>query len=151
MLRFQPRMVCAIASLIGATTWSLVHADDHAAIQTEHPVVTEVRQQLGDRSPDKPFVMAVELVAKEGQGKAIIAAMKDAHGPTREEDANVRYQLLGDPADPNRFQIAEQWKNLDGLATHLRQPYIQTLLKRLEEVLAQPPGVKVLTPIWMKK
>lgn len=113
----------------------------------QSPVVAEVLRQLGDRSPDRAFILLVDLTVKEGSVDALIAAMKDATGPTRKEDANVRYQLLAYPDQPNRFQLSEQWKNVAGLAEHLQQPYLIELLAKFDQILAQPPGLLVLTPV----
>lgn len=120
-----------------------------AAIEP-NPVVVEVIRQLGDRSPDRPFILLVELTAKEGSADALIAAMKAATGLTRKEGANVRYQLLAYPDQPNRFQLSEQWKNVAGLAEHLQQPYLIELLAKFDQILAEPPGLIVLTPVHVK-
>lgn len=112
-----------------------------------NPVVAEVVRQLGDRSPDQPFVLLVDLSVKDGSADALIAAVKAATGPTRKEDANVRYQLLAYPDQPNRFQLSEQWNSVDGLSGHLQQPYLIELLVKFDQILAEPPGLVVLTPV----
>jgi len=118
----------------------------NAAPTSPNPVVSAVLQQLGDRSPDEPFMLLVELKIKPGTRADLFAAIKAASVPTRNETANVRYQLLADPTDETLFQLSEEWKNVDGLTSHLEQPYLVKLLADFDAILAEPPELRVLVP-----
>ena len=109
----------------------------------EHPVIVEVRQQLGDRDPNKPFMLLVGLKVAEGQGKSLERAIAVCRDATREEPGNVRYQLLADPTDPNRYQLSEQWKSVSDLKAHMKTPHLLALLNAFESILNGDPELKV--------
>ena len=117
-----------------------------AGTTTEHPVIAEVRSQLGKRDPAKPFMLLVTLKAKQGMRNDLMKAVSTCKVETRKEAGNKRYQLLAVPTEPLLFQLSEQWMTLDDLARHMETPHLKTLLEAFDRILDGPPGLKVFVP-----
>ena len=132
--------VCLVSC---STLWSPSFAEQP---DDEHPVIAEVRQQLGKRDPGKPFMLLVGLKVVEGQSKALERAIAVCRDATRKEPGNVRYQLLADPTDPSRYQLSEQWKSVSDLQAHMQTPHLTALLKSFESILDGDPELKVFVP-----
>lgn len=124
------------------------HHEEAESATAVHPIVTEVKSQLGKRSSDKPFVMMVTLKPKSGQASKIVAGMKKATPPTRAEEGNTAYLLLQSPTDSESFVVYERWKSVAALEAHMKTPHIIELLKDLEPVLAEPPSMQVMKPLY---
>lgn len=43
----------------------------------------------------------------------------------RQEEGNIRYELLVDPAENSRLVLYEEWNTQAALETHLQQPYLK--------------------------
>ncbi len=107
-----------------------------------HPLAQTVNEQLS--KTDAKFQMLVFFEIKPGNGDAFRAAFTEPLKQTQSEAGNIVYRLTQDTISPEKFIVIEQWKNLDALDAHLKQPYLTTLLNDLEEILAQDPDVQVL-------
>jgi quinol monooxygenase YgiN len=51
--------------------------------------------------------------AKPGHEDALRAALTAVVAPSRNEEGNLRYELLQDQDDPRRFVFVEQWSDAD--------------------------------------
>ena len=59
-------------------------------------------------------------------------------GPTRKEPGCLRYELYQQADQAEKFLFIEQWQTADDLNRHLQQPYIQSLIQKLDSLLAEP-------------
>ena len=107
-----------------------------------HPLAQTVQEQLN--KTDAKFQMLVFFEVKPGSEDAFRTAFTEPLKQTQSEPGNIVYRLTQDAICPEKFIVIEQWKNLDALDEHLKQPYLTTLLDDLEDILAQEPDVQVL-------
>ncbi|MBL4884585.1 MAG: antibiotic biosynthesis monooxygenase [Planctomycetaceae bacterium] len=107
-----------------------------------HPLAQIVSEQLN--KPDKKFQMLVFFEIKPGTEEAFRTAFKEPLAQTQSEAGNIVYRLTQDSITPEKFIVTEQWKNLDALDAHLKQPYLTTLLSDLEGILNAEPDVQVV-------
>ena len=107
-----------------------------------HPLAQTVNEQLS--KPNAKFQMLVFFEIKPGSEDAFRTAFTGPLKQTQSEAGNIVYRLTQDAISPEKFIVIEQWKNLDALDEHLKQPYLTILLNDLEEILAQEPDVQVL-------
>ena len=107
-----------------------------------HPLAQTVNEQL--KKKDAKFQMLVFFEIKPCSEDAFRAAFAEPLKQTQAEAGNIVYRLTQDAISPEKFIVIEQWKNLDALDEHLKQPYLTTLLSDLEDILAQEPDVQVL-------
>lgn len=109
-----------------------------------HPIFEKVKAKLKD--PNKPFVMLVRLEVKEGAAAKFEAGFAPAIKATRQEKGCLVYDLTRDADNPNVYILIERWKTLADLDSHLRAEYIASLVPKLGDWLAAPPGLQVLVP-----
>ncbi len=150
---FFPLMIQTLfVSTVLVMSMPTATGQDESATTTQwHPLAVEVKNMLGDRSPDKVFVMAVALKTEPGQAEALVSAFAKATPLTRKEPGNLAYLLLRSPTEKDSFVVFERWKSLDDLQKHLEQPYIAELLRALEPVLASSPELTVMHPVFFPK
>lgn len=107
-----------------------------------HPLAQTVNEQL--EKQDHKFQMLVFFEIKPGCEDAFRTAFTEPLKKTQSEPGNIVYRLTQDAITPEKFIVIEQWKNLDALDGHLKQPYLTTLLSNLEDILAADPDIQVL-------
>lgn len=56
----------------------------------------------------------------------------------------ISYDFHCEHADPNVFVFYENFIDRDALEAHLKMPYLQPLLGRIEELLAKPVDIRFL-------
>ncbi len=107
-----------------------------------HPLAQVVSEQL--KKEDAKFQMLVFFEIKPDCEDAFRTAFTEPLKLTQSEEGNIVYRLTQDAISPEKFIVIEQWKNLEALDAHLKQPYLTKLLSDLEDILAQEPDVQVL-------
>jgi quinol monooxygenase YgiN len=65
-------------------------------------------------------------------------ALLEAMPPTLLEEANLGFAVHQAATDSRLFLLYEQWTGKAGFETHLQQPHLRELVKRLDEALATP-------------
>ncbi len=138
------RILCTCAILLLSLPTVALSQD---ATEGEHPLVTDVKEQLGKRKHTLPFIMVIDLQCKKETRADFVAAMRIAIAETRKEEGNVRYQLVADPKDQTQFQMYEQWRNMDGFLAHMKAPYIAELESKLGDLLEGDIELKVMVPV----
>jgi quinol monooxygenase YgiN len=149
MSRFIVALIGATLFLTCASTAQKLAAQESAS--SEHPLITDVKTQLGRRKPTLPFIMVIDLQCKQGKREQFVTAMKEAIKETRKEKGNMRYQLIADLADKNHFQMHEQWRNMDAFLIHMKAPYLATLESKLGDLLEGDLKLKVMAPVPVKR
>ena len=64
-------------------------------------------------------------------------------GPTRNEQGCISYDLFAMPDNPGSYMFIETWQSRKHLSVHLQQPHVQALIKRSDELLAEPLDVSL--------
>jgi len=123
----------AVALLVGLS---------EARAQDEPAVVTLVKSKVKD--PKKPFALLVEFKVKAGMEKEFEAAFKPCLAATRKEAGSVAYYLNRDTEHPEVYTMYEQFKNVDAIASHMKEKHTQTLLKTVGPMTEGNPTIKVL-------
>jgi quinol monooxygenase YgiN len=91
--------------------------------------------------------VAAFLHAAQGQENAVREAALACVGPTRAEAGNDMYVLHTDKQHPALFVFVEHWKSQQALDEHMQTPHFKKLSAALEDKLAQPMIVHVLSPV----
>ena len=60
---------------------------------------------------------------------------------TRLEDGCLHYHFYGDLAQPNRFLVYEEWRDLDALQAHFQTDHMATFNQQLPAFLVSQPTV----------
>lgn len=63
--------------------------------------------------------------------------------PTQSEPGNISYILHMNTDDPHYFMFDEIWMNSKVFEEHLQKPYIQSLPKKIEHLIEEPPRIEV--------
>ncbi len=83
------------------------------------------------------------LRAKPGKEEALRQALSAMIAPTRREPGCINYDLHQAHGDPATFVFYENWRSQRDLDEHLKMPYIQAVLSRADELLAEPPDLRL--------
>jgi quinol monooxygenase YgiN len=110
--------------------------------QDEPAVVTLIKSKVKD--PKAPFALFVEFRVKPGMEKEFEAAFKPCLAATRKEAGSVAYYLNRDTEHPEVYTMYEQFKNVDAIASHMKEKHTQTLLKTVGPMTEGNPTIKVL-------
>ncbi len=90
----------------------------------------------------KQVTVMVRLKTKPGKGPRLQQAALQLIPLTRQEAGCINYYFHIDAADPDSFMFYENWMSKKDLDEHINMPYLQELLKLLDEVLADPKDFK---------
>lgn len=82
---------------------------------------------------------------REEAFKSLIGSIRDA---TRAEPGCRAYKLNQSLDDPTSFTFVEKWESEAAMAGHLGAPHVQAILPALQDMLAAPPAVERIQPIW---
>ena len=119
-----------------------------------------VHEQLGE---DSRGVMRLHVVftVKADREEEFLEAFRTATLATRQEPGNITYHMskvLGPPEETDagdddldpQYILFETWKNAEALDSHLRQPYLATLLGQLPELTTETK-IHVMRPVLSKE
>ncbi|MEI7759632.1 MAG: putative quinol monooxygenase [Thermoleophilia bacterium] len=73
-------------------------------------------------------VLAVTWVAREGEGDAVAALLRQLTPLSRAEPGCLQYDAHRDPEEPNTFFLFERYADDDALAAHSGSAYFQELV-----------------------
>lgn len=94
------------------------------------------------RTPESVRVLAF-FRAKRGSSSELQRILLSLVEPTRKEQGNIAYVLHAHEDDPHYLVFDEVWINRKALEEHLQMPYIQSLHKRIEHLIEEPPRIDV--------
>lgn len=69
------------------------------------------------------FVQVVTVEILPGTRQRFLEAMRLNCADSRAEPGNIRFDVLGDPEDPNRFTIYEVFRDAEALEAHRATPH----------------------------
>jgi quinol monooxygenase YgiN len=81
--------------------------------------------------------------ARPGHEADLERAMRAVVGPSHDEQGCLRYTVHRSIGDPASFVTVERWVSKEAMDLHFSAPHTQTLLKRIPELLAEPPDISV--------
>ncbi len=89
------------------------------------------------------IVVLAHAIAKSGYEKKLEEAMCAAVMPTHAEPGCLKYAFHRSAEDSRVFVMIEKWTSKEALDLHLKMPHIQTLFKKLPDLLAEPMKIQV--------
>jgi quinol monooxygenase YgiN len=81
--------------------------------------------------------------AKAGREKELEQAMRAVVTPTHLESGCLRYTLHRSLIDPAVFITVERWASKEAIDQHFATPHIQTLMKKVPDLLLEPPDISL--------
>lgn len=84
-------------------------------------------------------------VARPEKRQELLRILAAQVAPTRAESGCISYDFHCDANDPNVFVFYENFVDRPALETHLKMPYLQPLMSRVDELLAKPVEIRFLT------
>ncbi|WP_424934493.1 antibiotic biosynthesis monooxygenase [Amaricoccus macauensis] len=80
------------------------------------------------------FVQIVTIEIMPGARDAFLEAMQANCKGSRAEPGNLRFDILGDPEDPNRFTIYEVFESAEALDHHRKTAHYATCRQRIDPI-----------------
>ncbi|MEM2141369.1 putative quinol monooxygenase [Nitrososphaera sp.] len=81
--------------------------------------------------------------AKRGHASELQEILLSLVEPTQSEPGSISYILHVHESDPHYFMFDEIWLNRKAFEEHLQKPYIQSLSKKIERIIEEPPRIEV--------
>lgn len=89
------------------------------------------------------FVVCVSIHVKEGRAAEFLEASLDNARHTRRESGNLRFDVLRQEQDPNRFTLYEAYRTAADFAAHQQTPHYLRWKEAVADWMAEPRvGVK---------
>jgi quinol monooxygenase YgiN len=82
------------------------------------------------------FVVAINIVAKDGQADAVAAILQRLVCPTMAEDGVKFFMPYRSPTNPSAFFIYELYVNEDAWASHNKSAHFQSAIEELAPKVA---------------
>lgn len=98
--------------------------------------------------------MLIQLVSVEvvpGQRDRFIEAMRINREGTRREPGNLRFDLLCDPSDENRFSIYEIFAGPDALEAHRQTAHYRTCVQMIDPITTGPRSKQFFQPVLVEQ
>ncbi|WEK52224.1 MAG: antibiotic biosynthesis monooxygenase [Candidatus Kaistia colombiensis] len=84
------------------------------------------------------LIQMVTIMVKPGHADDFLEAFRINYEGTRQEPGNLRFDVLRDPDDANKFLIYEVFKSEAALEEHRRTPHYQKCVSLLEPIQTGP-------------
>jgi quinol monooxygenase YgiN len=85
-------------------------------------------------------IILAEARAKPGKEAELAEALRAA-GPTRAQPGCIAFSLWQQQGEPGALVGFERWASEDAHQRHLRGAHIERLMRRMADVLAEPPRI----------
>ena len=89
------------------------------------------------------LTVVANATAKPGREAELERALRAVVGPTHEEPGCLHYSIHRGTEDRTAYLTIERWSSKDAVDRHMTAPHIQTLLKTVPDLLAEPPHIIV--------
>jgi quinol monooxygenase YgiN len=83
----------------------------------------------------------VRLHARDGEETAVVQALREVAGPSREEPGCLSFQTFRSMRDSRLFFIHSRWVDADAFQKHAELPHTVRFLERVDALLDQPRDV----------
>lgn len=88
----------------------------------------------------------VFVTVKEGMADAFLAATLENQKNSLKEPANIRFDVLADRSDPNKFILCEMYESEEGAASHKETAHYQKWRDTVAPMMAVPRSSIKTTP-----
>ncbi len=85
--------------------------------------------------------------AKSGYEQTLKTELLKLIPPTIQEEGCINYDLHESLEEPGLFLFHENWRSREELDQHLSMPYVTAMLRRTQDMLAQPVSVRLFERI----
>lgn len=92
-------------------------------------------------------VQLVHIQVKPGKAEDFLEAFRVNYEGTRNEPGNVRFDVLRDPADENRFVIYEVFRTPGDLDSHRQTEHYKECVRRIDPLLDGERTKDILMPV----
>jgi quinol monooxygenase YgiN len=72
----------------------------------------------------------------------LLALLRDVQAASRADDGCLNYGYYEEIDDASSFVAVEEWRDMDALRSHLRQPHIARLIAALPDAGDGPPEIR---------
>jgi quinol monooxygenase YgiN len=72
----------------------------------------------------------------------LLALLEEIQAASRHDDGCANYGYFEEIVDSSSFVAVEEWRDMDALAAHLRQPHVGRLVAALPELAEGRPEVQ---------
>jgi quinol monooxygenase YgiN len=87
--------------------------------------------------------VVARYLAKAGKEEQVKQTLLDMVAPTRQEEANISYDLYQAKGQPAMFILEENWRSQEGLAQHMQARYFRAMDAAMADLLAEHYTVDV--------
>ena len=84
------------------------------------------------------LTVVAKIKAKAGMEAKVREELLALVAPTRKESGCLNYDLHQSLDDKSAFVFYENWQSKKDLDDHLKMPYLQAFLGKVDQILAQP-------------
>jgi autoinducer 2-degrading protein len=84
------------------------------------------------------YVVVVRVHVRPGQGGDFVAASRRNHEGTRKEPGNLRFDVLQQEDDPDRFTLYEAYRTKDDFAAHQKTEHYLAWKAAVADWMAEP-------------
>lgn len=84
------------------------------------------------------LIQMVNIIVKPGQVDEFLDAFRINFEGTRKEPGNLRFDVLRDPENTDRFMVYEVFQSDAALDAHRKTPHYQECVRRIDPLLAAP-------------
>jgi quinol monooxygenase YgiN len=96
--------------------------------------------------PGEPFQILAIIELKPGTEARFATESAKAAKATAAEPGCGEYKFYKDLEKPGTIVLFEKWKSIEALKSHIKQPYIVSFLKFMDEI-GSGPKVQLLQPL----
>jgi quinol monooxygenase YgiN len=91
----------------------------------------------------KSLTVTASVKAKPGKEAEVLKTLLSLVEPSRKDPGCINYDLHRAQDDPASFLFHENWLTREHLDRHLAKPDLQATLLRLQDLVAEPPQIKM--------
>ena len=97
--------------------------------------------------PDNLLTLVAEIVAQPGKEDELRNVLLGLIEPTHKEAGCIQYDLHEDNERSGHFIFFERWTSQDHLDRHLATPHLEAFKARMDDLLAEPLRLVLLTKL----
>ncbi|MFT4014299.1 MAG: antibiotic biosynthesis monooxygenase [Paracoccus sp. (in: a-proteobacteria)] len=93
------------------------------------------------------LIQLVQIEVRPGARDAFIQAFRINYEGARTEPGNIRFDLLCDPEDENRFSVYEIFQDQAALEAHLTTPHYRQCIELIDPLCASRRSKRLFAPV----
>ena len=84
------------------------------------------------------LIQMVSIHVKPGHAEEFVEAFRINYEGTRQEPGNLRFDVLRNPEDENRFTVYEVFRSPEALDEHRKTSHYQECVRRIDPIIIGP-------------